>query len=126
MMRVWLAVLAGCLGLCVSASTAGVAGVDLKPTAEKPTEVVLSADGAQLTFYRHIWQAMKVKTPGGKELPITDLFFYGSRQYDTDDVLIITSRAKDDVFEVERIGSFEHYAWHTAYRNCIQRDKFID
>ena len=57
---------------------------------------------------------------------ITDLFFYGSRQYDTDDILIVTSRAADGVFIVENIGSFEPNAWHTAYRNCIQRDKFID
>ena len=57
---------------------------------------------------------------------IQDVFFYGSHQYDTDDVLIVTSRAADGVFIVEHIGSFEPNAWHTAYRDCIQRDKFID
>lgn len=49
------------------------------PDTDKPAKVILSAgNGAELEFYRNLWQAMKVRTAEGKEINITDLFFYST------------------------------------------------
>jgi len=53
-----------------------------------------------------------------------DLFFYGSQKYDKADVVIVVSEPKDGVFVVYQISSFESYAWHAAYQDCLQRDRF--
>ena len=57
---------------------------------------------------------------------IDDLFFYGDHRYDKADIVIMTSVKKDDAYEVVNLSSFEPYAWHTAYADCIQRDRFED
>lgn len=62
-----------------AAEAAHAASVELKPNPQKPTEVVLSTGGgAELVFYRNLWQAMRVKTSGGKVFDLTDLFFYNT------------------------------------------------
>lgn len=55
---------------------------------------------------------------------IEDLFFFGSHQYNEAEILIVDSIPKDDRWVVREIGTFEPYAWHTAYADCIQRDRF--
>jgi hypothetical protein len=50
--------------------------VQILPNAQAPNEVILSSATAQLRFYRNLWQAMTVTTPGGTTMPIVDLFFY--------------------------------------------------
>jgi hypothetical protein len=55
-----------------------------------------------------------------------DLFFFGDHRYDRAEIVIMHSVKKDDKYEVVQLGSFEPYAWHTAYADCIQRDKFED
>lgn len=57
---------------------------------------------------------------------IEDLFFYGDHRYDKADIVIVTSVIEGGAYRVVRISSFESYAWHTAYKDCIQRDKFED
>jgi hypothetical protein len=57
---------------------------------------------------------------------IDDLFFFGSRKYDKADVVIVSSEPIDDIYVVYLVSSFEPYAWHTAYRDCLQRDMFED
>ncbi len=32
----------------------------------------------------------------------------------------------DSVFVVYKLGSFEPYAWHAAYQDCLKRDRFRD
>lgn len=64
--------------------------------------------------------------PCPNRITIDDLFFYGSHQYDEAEVVIMGSEPKDGMFVVYDIGSFESYAWHAAYQDCIQRDKFED
>lgn len=53
-----------------------------------------------------------------------DLFFFGSHNYDQAEILIIRSVVKDDELIVDVVGTLESYAWHTAYADCIQRDRF--
>jgi hypothetical protein len=55
---------------------------------------------------------------------IEDLFFYGSHKYDEAEVVIVHSEPINGVFVVDDLGSFESYAWHTAFQDCLQRDKF--
>lgn len=62
--------------------------------------------------------------PCPNKVTIVDLFFYGSRKYDEAEVVIVHSETVDGVFVVDDISSFESYAWHTAYQDCFQRDKF--
>ena len=57
-------------------------------------------------------------------ITIDDLFFYGSHKYDEAQVVIVASEPVDGVFVVYDIGSFESYAWHAAYQDCLQLDKF--
>ena len=57
---------------------------------------------------------------------IDDLFFYGSQKYDKADIVIVTSTLKNEEYRVSQISSFEPYAWHTAYRDCIDRNRFED
>lgn len=64
--------------------------------------------------------------PCPNRITIDDLFFYGSRRYDTAELVIVGSEPKDEVFIVYDIGSFESYAWHAAYQDCIQRNIFED
>lgn len=53
---------------------------------EKQGDVVeaikLSAGPAEFRFYRKVWQAVSVTTPGGKKLNIVDPLFYSSQQND--------------------------------------------
>jgi hypothetical protein len=55
---------------------------------------------------------------------IDDLFFYGSHRYDQAEVVIVRSEPVNGVFVVYDLGSFEPYAWHAAYQDCLQRDRF--
>lgn len=55
---------------------------------------------------------------------IDDLFFYGDQHYDKADIVIVTSILEDGEYWVSEISSFEPYAWHTAYADCIDRDRF--
>ncbi len=57
---------------------------------------------------------------------IADLFFYGDQHYDKADIVIVTSILEDGEYRVSKISSFEPYAWHTAYADCIDRDRFKD
>jgi hypothetical protein len=56
----------------------------------------------------------------------TDLFFYGSRNYDRAEIVILGSKLVDGVYVVDSIDGFEPYAWQTAYADCIQRERFED
>lgn len=64
--------------------------------------------------------------PCPNRVTIDDLFFYGSHKYDEAEVVIVSSEPVDGVFVVYDLGSFETYAWHAAYKDCLQRDRFED
>jgi hypothetical protein len=64
--------------------------------------------------------------PCGSDVAVHDLFFFGSRKYDRADVVIVESRSVEGILIVRQLGSFEPYAWQTAYRDCIQRHMFED
>ena len=64
--------------------------------------------------------------PCRRGVSIKDLFFYGSHRYDKADIVIVDSSPRDEGYEVVRISTFESYAWHTAYRDCIDRGMFED
>ena len=55
---------------------------------------------------------------------VADLFFFGSHQYDKAEIVIVISYPENDKLIVDQIGTFEPYAWHTGYADCIQRDRF--
>jgi len=57
-------------------------------------------------------------------ITVDDLFFYGSRGYDKAQVVIVSSEPLDGVYYVYAISSFENYAWHTAYADCIDVTRF--
>lgn len=57
---------------------------------------------------------------------MTDLFFYGSHEYDWAEIVIVNSEPLSDTFVVYSINSFEPNAWHTAFRDCVQRERFED
>jgi len=57
---------------------------------------------------------------------IDDLFFYNSHQYDKADIVIVTSVLEGEEYRVDQISSFEPSAWHAAYQDCINRDRFED
>ena len=59
-------------------------------------------------------------------ITIDDLFFFGSHKYDKAEVVIVTSEPIAGVFVVYDLGSFEPYAWHAAYQDCLQRKQFED
>jgi hypothetical protein len=62
--------------------------------------------------------------PCPSSVTIDDLFFFGSHEYDKADVVIVRSEPKNGIYVVYGVSSFESYAWHTAYADCLQRDKF--
>lgn len=58
---------------------------------------------------------------------VDDLFFFGSHKYDKAEVVIVNSEPVNGVFVVYQVGSFdEANAWHAAYRDCLQRERFED
>lgn len=57
---------------------------------------------------------------------IDDLFFYGSQKYDKADIVIVTSVWEDEKYRVSQVSSLESYAWHAAYQDCIDRNRFED
>jgi hypothetical protein len=57
---------------------------------------------------------------------IDDLFFYGDQHYDRADIVIVNSILEDGRYRVSKISSFEPHAWHAAYADCIDRDRFQD
>ncbi len=57
-------------------------------------------------------------------ITIDDLFFFGSRSYDDAQVVIVGSEPIDGEYIVYIISSFEANAWHAAYQDCLQRDRF--
>lgn len=60
------------------ASAEDSSSIIFKPNAERPTEITMSSGSAHLVFSRMIWQAMRLVTPAGKDLPVTDLFLYNA------------------------------------------------
>jgi len=56
----------------------------------------------------------------------SDLFFFGSHSYDRASIVIVDSIREDGEYRVDMISSFESYAWHTAYANCVDRKRFED
>jgi hypothetical protein len=58
---------------------------------------------------------------------IIDLFFFSSHQYDRAQIVIVAS-IPDSTGEmkVDSVGSFDPYAWQSAFSDCIQRDRFED
>ncbi|MBK7200667.1 hypothetical protein [Candidatus Amarolinea dominans] len=64
--------------------------------------------------------------PCPNRITIDDLFFFGSHKYDKAEVVIVTSEPIAGVFVVYDLGSFEPYAWHAAYQDCLQRKQFED
>lgn len=63
-------------------------------------------------------------TPSSTQYFVSDLFFFGSHEYDQAEILIIRSVVKHDELIIDVVGTLESYAWHTAYADCIQRDRF--
>jgi len=55
---------------------------------------------------------------------IHDLFFFGSHHYDEAELLIVVSYQREHKLSIDHIGTFEPYAWHTAYADCIERERF--
>jgi len=55
---------------------------------------------------------------------VEDLFFFGSHRYDKAQIVIVSSEIDEGVYRVYQISSFEPYAWHTAYKDCIDRTRF--
>lgn len=62
--------------------------------------------------------------PCPREDSFIDLFFFGSHEYEKADIVIVDSRLEDETYRIVSLSSFEPYAWHTAYKDCIQRDSF--
>jgi hypothetical protein len=55
---------------------------------------------------------------------VEDLFFFGSHRYDRAEILIVDSDLTVSPSTVRGIGTFEPYAWHTAYADCIEQERF--
>ena len=56
-----------------------------------------------------------------------DLFFFGSHQYDLARiVIVIYTLDSTGEMKVDRVGSFDDYAWQASFSDCVQRDRFED
>lgn len=56
-----------------------------------------------------------------------DLFFFGSREYERAKIIIVTSEKRGSDRHIRNIGTYdEPNAWQTSYRNCIQKDRFLN
>jgi len=57
---------------------------------------------------------------------IDDLFFYGSRDYNHAEIVIISSDREDQNldYQVFQLGTLEPNAWHTAYADCVDVSEF--
>ncbi len=64
--------------------------------------------------------------PCENRVTIHDLFFFGSHDYDEAEIVIVASEPDQGTYRVYDISSFESYAWHTAYADCIDRTRFED
>lgn len=63
--------------------------------------------------------------PCPRQTIVDDLFFFGSHKYDEADLVIVTSALdKDGNYRVRQISSFEPYAWHAAYKDCVDVHRF--
>jgi hypothetical protein len=63
--------------------------------------------------------------PCPNEGSIDDLFFFGSHSWDKASLLIVRSARDGQKYRVKDISSFdEANAWHTAFRECLQRNRF--
>jgi hypothetical protein len=60
------------------------------------------------------------------KVTLNDLFFYDSRDYDKAYLVIVSSQLQDNRHEVTGVSTLEPYAWHTAYSQCIEREKFAN
>ncbi len=87
--------------------------VAIGDTREKAVDVL----GSEAWYHEPCYMSERVAT---------DLFFYGSHSYDRADIVIVRYVAEGGEYKVEFIGSFEPNEWHTAYANCIDRDRFED
>jgi hypothetical protein len=55
----------------------------------------------------------------------TDVYFYGSKDWDRAEIVILFSELADGRFRVEQVATFdEPNVWHTAYRDCVDRGVF--
>lgn len=59
-----------------------------------------------------------------KQSYATDIFFFGSKDYDKANIVIVDSYLTNGEMLVEKISTFEPYAWNTAYGDCIDRSRF--
>lgn len=55
---------------------------------------------------------------------IDDLFFFGDHSYEEAEIIILNSIEKDSVYRVSDIGTLETNAWHAAYQDCLQKERF--
>ncbi len=56
-----------------------------------------------------------------------DLFFFDSHQYDRARIVIVAYRPDSTgELKVDSVATFDDYAWHAPYADCVQRDKFED
>ena len=55
---------------------------------------------------------------------IDDLFFFGDHSYEEAEIIILNSIEKDGVYLVSGIGTLETNAWHAAYQDCLQKERF--
>lgn len=56
---------------------------------------------------------------------VDDLFFYGSHKYDSADIVILNSFPDQGIYHVTGLGTFtEPNAWHAAYRDCLDENRF--
>jgi len=107
-----------------------VAGCYTSPLEEARKQVPVGTlrDDAVRILSETAWYHQECPNFVGTDLStITDLFFFGSHNYDKADIVIVKSKPVDGVFVVhDDLGSFEPYVWHAVYGECVQRDKFED
>ena len=54
----------------------------------------------------------------------TDLFFFDNHDYDDTTIVIMDSNLQDGQYCVASFSTFESYAWHTVYDDCVDRSQF--
>jgi hypothetical protein len=90
--------------------------------ARQQVHVGMSRDDAVSILAEQAWYYQ----PCPSRDTMDDLFFFEDHGYDKADIVIVRSTRQEGVFKVSQLGSFEPYAWQTAYADCIQRDRFQD
>jgi hypothetical protein len=90
--------------------------------AQEQIDIGMPREKAVRILKRKAWYHQPCENRSG----VADLFFYGDHRYDRAEIVIMHCVNRGDICEVASLGSFEDYAWQTAYADCIQRDKFDD